>query len=800
MARRFGLLFAILLLVAFLLPSDTLAAPLRAIVTTALDTTGNVGAYSSLVLDANGYPVIAYRDNTNQNLKLAYCNDARCASSDIKVLDSTGNTGYFISMRLDASGNPVISYMEGATTTLKLARCSDPTCSSAPTINSITGPGAISGSGTTSLALDTAGNPVISYLGTLPNNGLFLARCSTPTCEPGSVTTTSLSSTTTSWTSLQLNSAGNAVIAYYQASALKLIVCPNAACSGASSIDLDMTSTNEGNYASLVLDSSDNPVISYYIGIGSSNQDLGLVRCTDPNCTSWQNATVVSTGSVGAYTSLELDSSGNPVISHAPVAPNGPKAWVTRCSTPNCAPGSITTVEIFSQDVRATSLALDCQDNPMVAFYNFTSGDLQLAYDDTSSCSQAFDSNPAPGGTLALGSLGGSSPQAGIDVSNIGPIGKLSVSFSSISAGYSVISGLPINDLEPGDPAAVIVVQCDSVSQPPGTLELATNDTNNPTVVYNLTCEAPPTSGGGDGSTLEVASQPIAPSGVTTLRLGRLWVTLPANAIPPGQTNCQLSAAQVGSSAAYGFSLDDAVFDVKVHCDSGELNIFLAPLTICIQPPDGASSNKLVYHSHNAASFQPLGSETTLAGYVCGQTRVLSLFTLGQLALPATGFAPGRITAPAEQPAELAYAASDLVLSIPKLGVQLDILGVPQGPNGWDVSWLQANQAGYLYGTAFPTWTGNSALTAHVWNADNTPGPFYGLKDLQHGDRFTVTAWGATYVYEVRSNQLVRPDSLGVMGSSDYNEITLLTCESFSAATGDYLYRRAVRAVLVAVE
>src|SRR5690606_7730296 len=116
--------------------------------------------------------------------------------------------------------------------------------------------------------------------------------------------------------------------------------------------------------------------------------------------------------------------------------------------------------------------------------------------------------------------------------------------------------------------------------------------------------------------------------------------------------------------------------------------------TICIQPPDGAAGNKLVYHSHNAGSFQPLGSDTTLAGYVCGQTRVLSLFTLGQLALPNTGFAPGVVTALGEQSAEQAYASADLRLIIPKLGVELDIVGVPQGVNGWDVSWLEASQAG----------------------------------------------------------------------------------------------------------
>ncbi|QYK51698.1 MAG: sortase [Anaerolineales bacterium] len=297
----------------------------------------------------------------------------------------------------------------------------------------------------------------------------------------------------------------------------------------------------------------------------------------------------------------------------------------------------------------------------------------------------------------------------------------------------------------------------------------------------------------------QFVSTPIGTTGNTSLTLGRILVSVPAVAIPAGQTGCLLQIEELNDgSKMFGFTLDDVVFDVTIRCDSGELSAFAAPLTVCIRPLDGVT-NKRVYHRHNGADFAALGSEASLAGYVCGQTRLLSLFTLGQLALPATGFAPGAVTRLAEQPAALAYAASDLVLSIPKLGVELNIVGVPQGVNGWDVSWLSSSQAGYLYGTSFPTWEGNSVLTAHVWNADNRPGPFHDLKDLQHGDRFTITAYGYSYVYEVRSNQLVLPSSLTALGDSPYNLITLITCESFDAVSGNYRYRRAVQAVLLEI-
>ncbi len=167
-------------------------------------------------------------------------------------------------------------------------------------------------------------------------------------------------------------------------------------------------------------------------------------------------------------------------------------------------------------------------------------------------------------------------------------------------------------------------------------------------------------------------------------------------------------------------------------------------------------------------------------------------------ALPATGFAPGVVTNLPAQPAELAYASTDLVLSIPSLDVETAIVGVPQGPDGWDVSWL-GQQAGYLYGTAFPTWAGNTVITAHVGDANNNPGPFANLADLQHGDTIEIAAFGQTYVYEVRTTNSLRPTDMRAFASSEYDILTLITCEGFDARTGEYAARRVVTAELVEV-
>jgi LPXTG-site transpeptidase (sortase) family protein len=168
--------------------------------------------------------------------------------------------------------------------------------------------------------------------------------------------------------------------------------------------------------------------------------------------------------------------------------------------------------------------------------------------------------------------------------------------------------------------------------------------------------------------------------------------------------------------------------------------------------------------------------------------------------LPVTGFSPNRVSSLPHQPAGTAYSTyGDLTLDIPALGVKTSIVGVPATDDGWDITWLGTN-AGYLNGTAFPTMKGNSVITGHVWNADNTPGIFADLKRLKYGDQIKIHAWGQIYTYEVLESKLVSPDNLKAMlKHEDQARITLITCENFVSSSSDYANRRIVRAVLTSV-
>jgi len=217
-------------------------------------------------------------------------------------------------------------------------------------------------------------------------------------------------------------------------------------------------------------------------------------------------------------------------------------------------------------------------------------------------------------------------------------------------------------------------------------------------------------------------------------------------------------------------------------------------------------------------SALPVGSYRLL---VCGTTSIVDLvgnplnggidytfdFTVQAVptaptttTLPATGFAHGRVTILPEQPAAKAYASTDLVLEIPSLNVKMDIVGIPHSETSWDVTWLW-NNAGWLNGSAFPTWAGNTVLTGHVWDSFNKPGPFANLRSLKYGDQIFIHAWDLTYAYEVRESSTVTNQNVfAVMKHEDLDWVTLVTCESYNPVSGNYNFRRVVRAVLVGVQ
>ena len=203
--------------------------------------------------------------------------------------------------------------------------------------------------------------------------------------------------------------------------------------------------------------------------------------------------------------------------------------------------------------------------------------------------------------------------------------------------------------------------------------------------------------------------------------------------------------------------------------------------------------------------------------YICGSTSITNLAgspinngedisrdflimdPVSAVTVPQTGFAPYRITALQTQ--TYSYAKlGNLWLEIPSLGIRKPIVGIPLESGTWDVSWL-GNDIGWLNGSAFPTWSGNSVLTGHVYNAFGVQGPFIDIDKLRYGAQIIVHAWGGQYIYEVRAISQISPDDTAAMlEHKELPWLTLVTCRGYDEISGTYAYRVLVQAVQVDIK
>ena len=179
----------------------------------------------------------------------------------------------------------------------------------------------------------------------------------------------------------------------------------------------------------------------------------------------------------------------------------------------------------------------------------------------------------------------------------------------------------------------------------------------------------------------------------------------------------------------------------------------------------------------------------------------VELWQISLGALPQTGFAPGVKTELSTKPADLEYQVMDgMNLDIPAIDQQATIVGVPKVGNSWNVDWLEPDEVGYLEGSAFPTWEGNTVISGHVYNADGSPGQFANLEKLSWDDEIIISAWGQDYIYKVREiNHWVNPNNKQILEHKDHDWITLITCKGYDETRDVYWWRTVVQAVLVEI-
>jgi len=336
----------VVLLFIYLFLSDIVFAVWN--IETVPDTDRNCGMYSSLKIDTNGYPQISYY--------------------------SGSFTGEYSSIAIDSLNNPHISYYDWTFSSLKYYNGAT---QSIQTVDATNGVGMYS-----SLKLDSSNNPKIAYYDTIYGD----LRYASYNGSSWSYQIVDSSGDVGQYASLALHPSNQYPrIAYYDWTNMRLKYASWNGTSWDISV-VDSSSTADlGEYCSLALDSSGNPAISY---LDATNGILKFAKYN--SVTSKWDIEIVDSGTgggggggggggyayVGYYSSLVIDTNGNPHISYYDYTTRKLKyATKTGLTWTIMIPDLGTTNDVGGY----TSITINNTGKPIISYYDWTSSDLKCA-------------------------------------------------------------------------------------------------------------------------------------------------------------------------------------------------------------------------------------------------------------------------------------------------------------------------------------------------------------------------------------------------------------------------------------
>ena len=275
-----------------------------------VDDAGNVGSFCCLTLNSAGFPHLSYHDATNEYLKYAYYDGPVWHAEVIDT--STYRTGWYTSIAVDAAGNPHISYF--AAVDLKYAYRDDVGWH-LETIQT----GAYLG-GYTSVALDQNGFPHIAYYWQTSHWGGNL-RYAFKDAEGWHVESVDNGNNRGKWASLKLDDANHAHIGYCD-------YCLNSwydhpedlryAFRGAEGWNLEIADGTGcvGGYSSMDLDSQGYPHMSHQEQVYFYDPYPKRLRYTYKDGEGWHTQILDDNPGAGTYTSLAVNQYDKPRIAY----------------------------------------------------------------------------------------------------------------------------------------------------------------------------------------------------------------------------------------------------------------------------------------------------------------------------------------------------------------------------------------------------------------------------------------------------------------------------------------------------
>ena len=324
-----------------------------------IDSSADVGKFSSIVADSNGELHISYRDATNGHLK--YASNAGGTWTNYPIDNGGGHIGRYTSIDVDSNDKVHISYGNLNSWDLKYATNVAGSWSRSTIDDGGTGQAGMY----SSLVIDSNDLIHVSYWGRS-----FDLKYATKSAATGGTWADEIVEwgyMTGEWTSIALDSNDKPFFSHCDETYDRLELGYK---SGSSWVTPTIDSGSSGeidNGTSIAIDSNDAKHIVYY------DDDNGNLRYADYNTQTnlWQNTVLDSNGDVGKYPSIAIDSQDN---LHVAYYDNGNQKL--KYAHHNGTSWSFSTLD--ESGGMHPSVTIDSNDNIYISYYDDTNSNLKM--------------------------------------------------------------------------------------------------------------------------------------------------------------------------------------------------------------------------------------------------------------------------------------------------------------------------------------------------------------------------------------------------------------------------------------
>lgn len=320
--------------------------------------TVNYGVYNAITIDGRGHPVIVFHDDTFDDLRVIICYDRECSGYyGALYLDSTGDVGKFASATTGTDGYLVAAYRDATNDALKVIKCNDAWCTQS--LNNITTvyTGTNVATAGTSITINQLGFPIIAF-----NEGsdLMVAVCTNANCS-----TSLIRNPRPGGRNPSIVIGGNGlpfIIHGTDPDEVAITVCSNWDCSSDNSQLIHNDAGRYYRYFAAAVSRIGTPIMAYQ---DSNNNDLYYTYCQDYDCST--KTQMFLDGSGGKDASIISPTDGSVVIAHYDSVPSALQVHV--CFDYTCAVDGSNTLDTLGTAGEYSSIIRGDDGNPIIAYH-----------------------------------------------------------------------------------------------------------------------------------------------------------------------------------------------------------------------------------------------------------------------------------------------------------------------------------------------------------------------------------------------------------------------------------------------